>query len=181
MMKSMRMLSKILSTQISLRSILLAAAIISIAVEMDFDGFIYNKLDINYPSYIDPELEPYYDRYRELESLSNQTPSHRSLILVMSSAFKKDSTVLAYCDYHNEFNVQIVVNATKWVDLPHPERETLLTHEIGHCLFKKEHKTGTIMESRLLFHGYYLAFYDKLLKEFFNIKSEDVVFTYKEY
>lgn len=177
----MRLLTKILDTRfpLSLRVILFTAASYFIAVEMDFDGFIYESIGVNTPIYIEEEVKPYYSRFKEFEKEFNKYPSHRGLLIVISSSFSADSEVAAYCE-HDIYTQKIVINKKYWDLLPDPEREVLIFHEIGHGLYDKRHKYDTIMEPRILYRGRYILYYDMYIKEFFNSKTKKQYY-YREY
>ena len=178
----MRLLTKILDTRfpLSLRAILFTAALYFIAVEMDFDGFIFNTLGVNTPIYVEAEVVPYYERFRKFEQEFNKHPSHRGLVIMISDSFSKDSETAAYCQ-HDMYIQKIVINKKHWESLPDAEREVLVFHEIGHGLYDKRHKYDTIMEPRILFSGRYILHYDRYIKEFFNSQKHKSSFFFREY
>lgn len=172
----MRLLTKILDTRfpLSLRVILFTAASYFIAVEMDFDGFIYNTLGVNDPIYVEAEVVPYYERFRKFEQEFNKHPSYRTLIIVISDSFAKDSDTAAYCE-QNGLSQKIVINKKHWDYTVDAEREVIVWHELLHCLYQREHTINSVIESRVLYADRYIRDYDFFIKEMFNpgLKYED--------
>ena len=170
-----------LKIRLSLRIVLVSAILCYTAVEMDFDGFIYNKLGINEPDYVEDEVQPYYDRFREFEAALGKHASHRNLFIVISDGFEKDDDTAAYCHQAGHFSRYIVINAKYWKTALDPEREVLVFHELGHGLYSKEHHYSSIMEPHILYSKRYIQYYDFYIKEFFDGNKYKNIFLYKDY
>lgn len=172
--------------RLSIRIVLFFAILCFIAIEKDFDGFIYNKLGINEPDYVEAEVLPYYNRFREFEAALGKHASHRNLFIVISDGFEKDDDTAAYCHQAGHFSRYIVINAKYWKAASDIEREVMEFHELLHCIYEQEHRYGSIMEPHILFDKRYLANYDYYIKEMFTpfldiLNSGPIKFTYKPY
>jgi len=170
-----------MSFSFSIRVCLWTFIISSILIHYDFDGNLYNYIGTNKPIFVDPELVPFYERFKEFERISGKEVSHKHIFMVISDGFTKDDDTAAYCGVSNHFNRFIVVNRKYFSQASNASKEILFFHEALHCLYYREHKAYSIMESRVLFDDLYKRNYDYFIKEAFGIESTVLKFQYKPY
>lgn len=180
-MRLLNTIKYLMSIKFSVRFFCWAFIIFSTLVYLDIDAKLYTLLNINHPSFIDNELIPYYNRFREFEYIAGREVSYRNIYIIISDGFTADDDTAAYCEYYGHFDRKIVVNRKYFSKASHAEREVLFIHEALHCFYKEEHRLHSIMESRVLFDKYYIAHYDYFIKEAFGIESSILKFEYQPY
>lgn len=99
---------------------------------------------------VDPELMPYYQSFVYEGKIRGQDQSTNDLILEFGDAKSRDNEVLAYCGIDlssthiwfervEYFTPKIVVDKESFDSLSEIERRTLIFHEMGHCILKRNH------------------------------------------
>ena len=164
----MSLISKILSISISLRVIILSFGALLIAVEKEFDGFIYDKLNINNPVYIENDLLQYYEKFKLLERLNERYSAKRGLVLLMSDSFLKEERTVGYCIVKTYPEKLVVINKKFWDKYSDIQREIAVFHELGHCLYRQNHRDNSIMQAYILDEKKYVEYYNQYIIDLFS-------------
>lgn len=102
-------------------------------------GVLVNTTYSTFPSkFVDKELQPYVTQVQTIANMFCEPyemflPNRTSVIFG-----ELGSDILGVC-YRTPFVWQIKIDKTAWKTMPEDERQTLLFHELTHCLFKEKH------------------------------------------
>jgi hypothetical protein len=124
------------------------------------------------------EYSSYVDRFVEESRRSGQPVEVQDLKVVSSDAI--DPSENAVCDLVAGRTPTVSVNAARWAGLTELERESVLFHELGHCVLKRVHDRtrGTDGEPQSLMYpvrvdsDVYRVHRDEYLRELFGRRGE---------
>jgi hypothetical protein len=97
------------------------------------------------PSTVDNELLPYVDTFEQTYNIKVKIPVRLSATLSIKTK-KDDSVILGECTYYeDEPDLNYIdIDSTHWKHLTHNVRESLIFHELGHCVLGMSHNEKEI-------------------------------------
>ena len=113
---------------LNLLSVLLLVLIVSLITP-----FIYSKF-FNRPVYIDSAFKPYLKDFESDAKKYDTDISLYKLITIFSTHVPEG--IAGYCLPHSKL---VVISKRSWDDLKDDGRKSLLYHEWGHCILRREH------------------------------------------
>jgi len=91
------------------------------------------------PAVVDPAFQPYLDRFQVDAGKSINPVTIRFGEIAQNNS---ESTTNAVCDSSDDIPVITISQSLPWADLNDMFRETLLYHELGHCLLDRTHDSS---------------------------------------
>jgi len=89
---------------------------------------------------IDPILKPYIDDFAELFDVSTDMIAGARFVV-----YTDKPHILATCDQGSSGTLTIRVDFQKWQGLTLAQQETVMFHELGHCVLKRDHNDADVM------------------------------------
>jgi len=130
---------------------------------------------------VDDRLSPYVDHFLSICKLYKTNCSNwREIKFVVApigksfveKIFTKKGSTIGRC---NKFYKMITIDTNHYNTSSHAEIELTLIHELGHCLFNKQHVSGgenSIMGEYAISSWTYVRSYQTLLNDFFGCQND---------
>lgn len=89
---------------------------------------------------IDPELQPYFDAFVEEGSKRGRTIQMDEYLLTASIQEINRPKIAGQCTQSEGTISQILIDQKYWRGYSTLQRESLVFHELGHCILKRSHR-----------------------------------------
>jgi hypothetical protein len=137
---------------------------------MDFQGT--PRLEVEDAFY------PYVARFEELSEDLGQPTKINNLVIYFGPMDKPNQRAL--CRTRGNDTPQVIVDRDGWDAMDDAERESLVLHELGHCILRRKHKVGTmqngvpesLMNPYTMESAVYEQHEEHYKQELFEVKNE---------